>query len=128
MNVKVFEQWLDAYRRAWEGRDPDAAARLFTDDGTYQETPFDEAMQGRTAIRAYWENVPRGQERIEFASQVLAFTNNGEGVAHWRTSFTRVPSGVRVELDGIFVVRLNPDGLCTHFREWWHRREGQQDS
>jgi hypothetical protein len=26
-----------------------------------------------------------------------------------------------MELDGIFLVKLDTDGKCTEFREWWHR-------
>jgi hypothetical protein len=31
---------MDAYQRAYESRDADAAARLFSDDATYQWGPF----------------------------------------------------------------------------------------
>jgi uncharacterized protein (TIGR02246 family) len=123
VDARAFEEWLDALRRAWEGRDPDAAALLFTEDATYQETPFDEPMRGRAAIRAYWEAVPTSQRQIKFESEVLAFTGHGEGLARWRTSFVRFPSGVPVELDGILLIRL-VGGQCAEFREWWHRREG----
>lgn len=126
MDGAAFERWLDAYGRAWEGRDPDAGALLFAEDATYQETPFDEPMRGRAAIRAYWENVPRGQSEIKFSREVLAITRQGEGIARWITSFVRVPSGVRVELDGILLARFDEAGLCVEFREWWHRRETPQ--
>src|SRR5262245_60128242 len=102
MDVRIFDRWLESYGRAWESRDPAAAARIFTEQGTYQETPFDEPMRGQAAIRAYWEAVPRSQDRIKFESKVLAF-EGCEGIAHWKTSFIRIPSGVRVELDGIFL-------------------------
>jgi uncharacterized protein (TIGR02246 family) len=124
MDVRVFQEWLEAMGRAWEGRDPEAAARLFTEDATYQETPFVEPMKGRAAIRTYWEEVPRSQDQIQFQWEVLAFARDGEGLARWRTSFVRIPSAVRVELDGILLVRLVEDGRCAEFREWWHRREG----
>jgi hypothetical protein len=122
--ARTFEEWLDAYRRAWEGRDPDAAARLFTEGATYQETPFGEPMRGRAAIRAYWEVVPANQRQIKFDSDVLAFTPDGGGLARWRASFVRVSTGVLVELDGIFLVRF-VGGQCVEFREWWHSREGR---
>jgi hypothetical protein len=34
-----------------------------------------------------------------------------------------VPSRVPVKLDGILLVKLNDDGLCEEFREWWHKQE-----
>jgi hypothetical protein len=123
MDARTFEEWLEALRRAWEGRDPEAAAHLFTEDATYQETPLDEPMTGRAAIRAYWEAVPTSQRQIKFDSDVLAFTGPGEGLARWRASFVRVSSRVLVELDGNLLVRL-VGGQCADFREWWHRREG----
>jgi hypothetical protein len=46
-----------------------------------------------------------------------------EGIARWRANFRRVPSKARVKLDGVFLVKLGTDGLCTEFREWWHKQE-----
>ncbi len=117
MDWESFEGWLDVLGRAWEDRDPEAAARLFTGDATYHETPFDEPIRGYEGILEYWSEVPRSQQDI-----LLAVTEE-TGIARWRSAFTRLPSNVPVELDGIFLVELNDDGLCTEFREWWHRRE-----
>ncbi|MBI4481596.1 MAG: nuclear transport factor 2 family protein [Acidobacteria bacterium] len=122
MNHDAFRSWLDAYGRAWETRDPQAAADLFTQDATYQETPFDEPLRGRAAIRDYWSHVPRSQEQIRFDYDILAVTGN-VGIAQWRASFVRLPSKTGVQLNGIFVVCLDAENRCKVFREWWHRRE-----
>jgi hypothetical protein len=121
MDHAVLDSWLGAYKRAWEGRDPKAAANLFTADATYHETPFDEPSRGRKGILDYWSEVPRTQEGIEFSYEVLATTEAG-GVAHWRSEFTSLPSRSAVDLDGILLVKLDADGKCTEFREWWHKR------
>jgi len=122
MDRESFEGWLDAYGRAWQSRDPEAAARLFTYYATYHETPFDEPIRGHEGILEYWSEVPRSQEDIRFSCEILAVTAE-TGIAHWKSAFTRLPSNAPVELDGIFLVKLDGDGLCTEFREWWHRRE-----
>jgi hypothetical protein len=106
MDRTRFEHWLDAYKRAWEGRDPVAASDLFTADANYFETPF--------------EAPARGREGIEFSYEVLA-TSEIMGIAHWHTEYTRLTSNSTVELDGIFLVELDADGKCTGFREWWHK-------
>lgn len=124
MNHDAFRSWLDAYGRAWERRDPQAAADLFTEDATYQETPFDEPLRGRTAIRDYWSHVPRSQEQIRFDYDILAVTED-VGIAQWRASFVRLPSKTGVRLNGIFVVCLDAENRCKVFREWWHRRENK---
>jgi hypothetical protein len=116
------DRWLGAYKRAWEDRDPVAAADLFTADAAYHETPFDEPSRGRDGIFEYWSDVPRTQRGISFSYEILATTENG-GVAHWRASFLRLPADDPVELDGIFLVKLDADGRCTEFREWWHKQE-----
>jgi SnoaL-like domain len=117
---ETFEAWLDAYGRAWETGDREAAAELFTEDAAYHETPFDEPMRGRAEISEYWSDVPRLQENVRFSYEILAAS---EGVAHWRADFLRLPSRTPVRLDGIMLARLDAEGRCAEFREWWHRRE-----
>ena len=122
MDPAALDRWLGAYKRAWEDRDPVAAADLFAADAAYHETPFDEPSRGRNGIFEYWSDVPRTQRGICFSYEILATTENG-GVAHWRASFLGLPADNPVELDGIFLVKLDADGRCTEYREWWHKQE-----
>ena len=122
VDPETFGVWLDAYGRAWETGDPEAAAQLFTEDASYHETPFDEPMRGHEEISEYWSDVPRHQEDVRFSYEILA-TSEGEGVAHWNADFLRLPARTPVRLDGILLARLDADGRCAEFREWWHRRE-----
>jgi uncharacterized protein (TIGR02246 family) len=123
MDREAFEGWLDAYGRAWETRDPEAAADLFTDEAIYHETSFDEPARGREGILEYWTGTTRSQRDIRFSSEVLAVKEDKGRMAHWKAAFTRLPSNASTELDGIFLVELDGDGLCTRFREWWHSKK-----
>ncbi len=120
MERATLEAWLDAYKRAWEARDPEAAADLFTAEASYHETPFEAPARGRDGILNYWSDATRYQEGVEFSYEVLATTETG-GIAHWHCEFTRPTSDSVVELDGIFLVELDADGKCIQFREWWHK-------
>lgn len=121
MDQKIFERWLDAYGAAWEARDSDAFAAVFTEDATYQWTPFEEPKHGRQEIGdAFWDAV-EGQRNIHFRYRVLSVSGD-LGVCRWWCEFERV-SGVHVALDGIFVCQLTTDELCCQFQEWWHRQE-----
>ena len=122
MDLDHLTSWLDAYGQAWETRDPEAAVQLFTEDATYQETPFDEAMHGRPAIKAYWSGVPRSQDQIRFGYEILAVQDH-TGIAHWWASFVRLPTRGLVKIDGILTVVLDADCRCREFREWWHKQE-----
>lgn len=122
MDERQFSQWLERYREAWEGRDPQAAVRLFAPKATYQETPYDIPMQGEAEIYEYWSEVPNSQADIHFSWQVLAVTGLS-GIAHWQARFRRLPDGPQVHLDGVLVADFDQEGRCTAFREWWHRQE-----
>jgi hypothetical protein len=122
MEWTSFESWLEEYGSAWKDRNPQAAAGLFTDDGTYQVTPFVKPMCGRPAIFEYWSEVARTEENIQFGYEVLAVTPLA-GIARWWASFVIVPPGLQTKLDGIFLVSLDADGRCKSLREWWHKEQ-----
>jgi uncharacterized protein (TIGR02246 family) len=90
IDLAAFKSWLEAYGRAWESRDPQAAAGLFAEDGTYQVTPFLEPMRGRKAILEYWSQVARTEEDIRFGYEILAVTPE-INIARWWASFVRIP-------------------------------------
>ena len=116
-----FAAWLEGYKAAWEARDPEAAAALFTDRATYRETPFDEPFAGRDAIRDYWTGAVARQSAVTFTYEVVACAR-AEGVCQWHATFTGVPGGERIDLDGIFRCRFAEDGNVDRFEEWWHIR------
>ena len=111
--------WLAGYEQAWEQRDANRAAALFTENAVYQEMPFDAPKTGRSGIREYWTMVTADQRDVDFKSEVVA-VNGAKGVAHWSATF--VSGGARIELDGMFVLTFDASGLCTELREWWHVR------
>jgi ketosteroid isomerase-like protein len=119
-----FKKWMDAYSRAYEERDPDAAARLFTDDATYQWGPFGDLLRGPEAIRERWATAV-GDDRetdFRFAYEVLAVTDE-LGIARWMASASVSSEQRRLLYEGIFAVALGEDDLCREFREWWNTDE-----
>ncbi|HEV2352253.1 MAG TPA: nuclear transport factor 2 family protein [Terriglobia bacterium] len=126
MTSHEFQTWLDAYGRAWQARDAEAAADLFTDGAAYHEAPFVEPMRGRNQIFVYWSHVARTQEQIRFRCEILSVATQ-HGIAHGWTSFVRVPEQTHVKLDGIFLVTLRAYGRCETLREWWQRKQTRTD-
>lgn len=117
-----FERWLRAYGQAWEGRDPAAAALLFTDDAEYYWTPLDPPQRGPAGIAAAWQAAVSQQRDVKFRYVVLA-VNGATGIASWRADFTRLPAQSKVRIEGVLTAEL-PDGArCRVFREWWHSAE-----
>jgi ketosteroid isomerase-like protein len=120
----ALEAWLGRYEEAWELRDSARAAALFTENAPYHETPFDAPKAGRNGIREYWTTVTADQRGVDFKSEVVA-VNGRTGVARWSASLTSASSGARIELDGVFVLTFDENGLCSELREWWHVRTSQ---
>jgi hypothetical protein len=122
MDHATFKDWLEAYGRAWESRDPHAAAALFAEDASYQVTPFVAPHCGHKAIFDYWTEVTQTEVDIRFGFEILTTTAE-LGIARWWASFVRTPPGLKTKLDGIFLISLDTDGRCKSLREWWHKQQ-----
>ena len=133
------ESFMQGYKQAWETSDEQLLASLFTEDGTYHNTPF-ATQVGHDQIKQYWQRT-KLQKDIRLTYEIL-HAHPGGGVAHWRTTYqvtseemftmwaastgtsllARQPGDPlpRLILDGVAVVDLNEDGLCQRFQIWWH--------
>ncbi len=122
MTLDELDRWIDTYGRAWERKDVDAFVACFAADAAYYWGPsWDEPLRGHDAIRARTAEAISQQRAVRFGHERLAITPDGRGLARWWVSLD-VAGGVIVELEGIFLVTLGEDGLCTDFREWWNER------
>jgi hypothetical protein len=115
-------RWLEAYRRAWVRRDPDAAAALFTPDAVYQEHAFQPAYVGSDAIRGYWATVTATQSDIElrYARPVVA---RRRAAVEWWVNLRN--AGAEITLAGEFLLVFARGGLCKSLREYWFFTEGR---
>lgn len=116
------EAWLARYGAAWEARDAEAAAALFTAKATYHEMPFDAPMVGLDGIRDYWRRVTADQRDIHFRARPIVVSGN-TAVAEWGATFRVESSGATIDLDGVFILEFDSAGRCTSLREWWHVRQ-----
>src|SRR3954464_1958710 len=119
MTLDDLDRWLDVYGRAWERKDVDAFVGCFTPDAVYAWGPFGEALRGHDTIRARTDEAVSQQENVRFGHESLAVTADGRGIARWWVSLD-APGASVVEIEGIFLVTLDDDGLCTDFREWFN--------
>ncbi|MDR2239042.1 MAG: nuclear transport factor 2 family protein [Zoogloeaceae bacterium] len=135
MNI---EQFMRAYKEAWERRDEAMFASLFTTDGEYRNTPF-AVQRGHAQLAEYWRRV-KLQEDVHVAYEVLAAMPAG-GMAHWHVTYqvaseelfqiwakstgtnlvARKPGDPlpRMILDGVLKAEFE-GGLCKSCALWWH--------
>jgi len=115
----ALEDWVERYVRAWESNDPGEIGALFTEDATYFTAPHREPWRGREAIVAGWLDRKDDPGTWTFRHEVHGVDGNVGFVRGW-TEYTppeiAPPNGRFVNL---WEVRLEPDGRCGEFVEWW---------
>lgn len=116
--------WLEGYRRAWESRDPDAAAALFTANARYREQPYQEPFDGAAGVRAYWAEVTASQSDVQFRYGTPTVADGRATVEWW---VTMKNGGVDMTLAGVFLLKFDEAGLCSDLVEYWHFGEGLID-
>lgn len=114
--------WIESYRMAWENRDPEAAAALFTPAATYRSNIFEEPHQGQDGVRAYWTQATSDQSDVE----VLMGRPFGEGqrvaLEFWATM--KAADG-ELTLAGCLLLDFDDDWRCFALREYWHVGPGR---
>src|SRR5256885_11928172 len=54
MDIDGVARWLTTYVEAWKSYDREAIGALFSDDVRYRYHPYDEPVEGRTAVVESW--------------------------------------------------------------------------
>lgn len=105
---KAKDEWLD----------------LFTEDGWIEDpvgpSMFDEEGKGHhgpDGLSAFWDKTIGNVEKFEFV--IRDSHAAGSEVANVGTITTYLPGGYRVDTDGVFVYRVNEDGLVVSMRAFW---------
>jgi len=113
--------FVETYGRTWERWDFSGFVDLFSDDVIYVAHATEKTVEGRAALAEYIreEAADQGQASVRMGKPVI----DGDHVAaeFW---VTRTNGGERWTTPGCFIARLNRDGRCTLFREYWFDVKG----
>lgn len=119
---KRFFSWFQKLGNAWVQKNPEAVLMLLAEKFLYYETPFTKPFTTKKEIHLLWQEVPKSQKDIRFSHEILSVIKN-TAIAHWKASFTRIKNNKKANLDGIFLITLNQEGLCTLFKMWYNSKE-----
>jgi len=109
--------WVEAYVAAWNSNDPEAIRDLFAAVATYKLEPWSQPWRGREQILAGWlENADEPGD-TEFEWWPLA----RDGDLRVLEAATRYRS-LGKDYCNLWLVRLDAEGRCTEFAEWWKER------
>jgi hypothetical protein len=113
--------FVESYGRTWESWDVAGFVELFSDDVVYVAHATQETVVGRAALASYLqkEAAEQGQVSVRMGNPVI----DGDHVAaeFWVTATS---AGGAATIVGGFIARLQPDGRCSFFREYWFDVEG----
>lgn len=114
------QRWLDSYVAAWRSYDEEAIRALWSEDAVWYR-PFGVRARGRDAITAEWMAEEHLFEKGGYDARYEPIAiDNGYVVTHGRTYFYRPASGeTRGVFDNLWVLRLDADGRCLEFHEWY---------
>ena len=111
------DEWVAAYRAAWEQRDPEAAAALFTGDATYRSLIFEEPHEGTIGVTEYWAAVTESQSDVNVRMGRPFVDGDRVTVEFWTTMHS---GGAPVTLAGCLLLDFADDGRCRRLREYWN--------
>ncbi len=119
MNIDstTYQHWLTDLGKAWVALDPQIAANLFSKDVEYYESATKKPCQSWDEVFDLWKVIPANQKDVSFDYDVLAVSGN-LCIVNWRVERTQLPQLSHQKIDGIFVIKLNDEGLCNYFKQW----------
>jgi steroid Delta-isomerase len=85
--------------------------------GTSMFDPVGDGHRGRAAIAAFWDVAIANVERFEFVMRDSFAA--GDEVANIGTITAFLPGGSRVDTEGVFVYRVDAEGLIVSMRAFW---------
>ncbi|HEX6331310.1 MAG TPA: nuclear transport factor 2 family protein [Actinomycetota bacterium] len=113
--------WLEAYRRAWEDKDAEAAAALFDGKSTYRSNIFEAPYEGPDGVRLYWHDVTRSQADVRVRMGRPYVDGNRVAAEFWTTMLV---DGAETTLPGCLLLHFGDNGLCVSLHEYWHFQPG----
>jgi hypothetical protein len=110
--------WIDGYVKAWNSNLSEDIGALFSDDARYYTAPHRPPWQGRDAIIAGWLDRKDEPGDARFSWKPLVVTDD-LAVVQGETAYRDPPE----TYSNLWVIRLDPDGRCSEFTEWWMLQE-----
>ncbi|MBI4502790.1 MAG: nuclear transport factor 2 family protein [Gemmatimonadetes bacterium] len=114
-----FEHVVNSFGKAWEAGKPAAMGELFTDDATFIPGPFEAPLKGRSAIVAYWSDVPREQSAISFRFGEI-FVAGPWFATEFSCTYRRIKTGDWIRVSGALFCETVTEKI-SEMRMYWDR-------
>lgn len=109
--------WCNKFMESWKNLEGTKTTELFSKDVKYFENPIDRACESFEDIEKLWAIVPSNQKDIIYDYNIL-ISDESLAIVNFRMTRTMIEENKSQEIDGIFQISLNNNGLCNCFKQW----------
>jgi len=105
--------WLENMREIWLSKQPNKIAGLLSENFDYFEDPTQDPLIKKEDVVEAWQEIIT--QDIEYVEIEILHEDKNVGVALWRFKQVNEPEHV-----GCYFLKLDDDGKCIQFRQWWN--------
>jgi SnoaL-like domain len=113
------QQFARRYGETWEAWDTEGFLELFGEAVTYVAHP-DEIVEGKDALRRYFEKEQEAQGEVRVRMGRPLVDGDRLMAEFW------VIAEEDASIAGCLIADLDPQGICTAFREYWFDLTGRR--
>jgi uncharacterized protein (TIGR02246 family) len=117
MKKEEAQRLIQIYGEAWETRDPELIASIFTEDATYND-PKEPLNIGRDAIKQYWISKVIGQQTDIKFNVKNVWVDGDVVIAEWHATFKDTVRNLLIEMDEVAIFGTK-DGKFSSLREYY---------
>ena len=114
-------RWADAYKRAWEAHEPDAAGALYRRDCVFRSAPFREPEHPLAYARGVYAEARA--ENVHFGEPV---EEGDRATVEWWATLV-LSDGEQQAIAGCSVLRFDDQGLVVESRDYWQMEPGRRE-
>ena len=112
-----YDKWTKEFMDSWKALDWERTLKTLDKNVKYYENPIDEPCSTFDDVINLWNVVGDNQKDIKYKYEIVSF-NEKTCIINWQMTRTMTKNNVKQEIDGIFQISLNEEGLCTFFKQW----------
>ena len=112
-----YDTWTKEFMESWKELDWKRTLETLDKNIEYYENPIDAPCKSFEDIISLWNIVADNQKDIDYKYKIVLFDDK-TCIINWQMTRTMTSDDSRQEIDGIFQISLNEEGLCTFFKQW----------
>ena len=117
MLKEKYENWTKEFMESWKNLERRRTLDLLSKDVKYYENPIDKPCNNFDEVVKLWEVVVDNQKDIDYKFSILSYSED-VCIINWQMTRTMINNNQKQEIDGVFQISLDEQGLCSYFKQW----------